>query len=68
MNFVEIKALIVKFLVLTKGKERPDPVALVKTKDPKESSEGKYFIVSECSSIYVRVRAIAFDHPFKGLD
>ena len=62
------QAPIVKLLVLTKGKERPDPIALVKTKDPKESSEGKYFIVSECSSIYVRVRAIAFDHPFKGLD
>ncbi|PDP71830.1 DUF6935 domain-containing protein [Tannerella forsythia] len=64
----DYQAPIVKLLVLTKGKERPDPVALVKTKDPKESSEGKYFIVSECSSIYVRVREIAFDHPFKGLD
>ncbi len=64
----DYQAPIVKLLVLTKGKERPDPIALVKTKDPKESSGGKYFIVSESSSIYSRVRAIGFDHPFKGLD
>lgn len=63
----DYQATVVKLMVLTAGKSSPDPVSLVKTKDPNETSEGKYFIASQ-SLLYSRVKPKGFEHPFNGLD
>ena len=55
--------------VLTNGKDRGSVgVAVLKTHDPNQPSQGKYFIIFESSNLYTQVKAVSFTSPFKGLD
>jgi len=42
--------------------------AVLKTHKPDEPSEGKYFIMFECSNLYFQVEPISFTATFDGLD
>jgi len=43
-------------------------LGVFKTLNPKETSEGKYFIVNECSSLFLDVITPSFSSTFNGLD
>ena len=44
------------------------PVSVLKTSRPGETSEGKYFIMFDCNSLYLQCRAVSFNATFNGLD
>ena len=55
--------------VITGGKDRGvDGISVLKTHKPNEPSNGQFFIVFACSSIYSQVKGISFTVPFNGLD
>ncbi|WP_046200539.1 DUF6935 domain-containing protein [Porphyromonas gulae] len=63
----DYQTTVLHLKVLTSGKNSPDPIAVLKTHKPDETSEGKYFIVSESGSLYSRVREKSFQAEFNGL-
>lgn len=64
----DYQTTVLHLKVLTEGKSSPDPIAVLKTHKPDETSNGKYFIVSESGSLYSRVREKSFQTEFNGLE
>ena len=55
--------------VITNGRDSgTNGIDVLKTYDPNQSSEGKYFIIFACSDLYSQVKAISFTTTFNGLD
>ena len=65
----DYQATVIPLEVISYGHDSGSvPVSVLKTNRPGEASEGKYFIVFECSSLYLQCKAVSFSAPFNGLD
>ena len=67
----DFQATVINLEVLTSGSDSGSvPVAVLKTLKPDEPAgeKGKYFIVWECSTLFVSCKTASFANPFKGLD
>ena len=67
----DFQATIINLEVLTSGSSSGSvPVAVLKTlkTDEPAGENGKYFIVWECSTLFVSCKTASFANPFNGLD
>ncbi|MCL2727552.1 MAG: hypothetical protein FWD56_04125 [Bacteroidales bacterium] len=69
-DFTDYQALLITIEVISNGHNSGSvPVSVLKTQRPGQPGDnGKFFIVSECSTLYVRCQEASFANPFKGLD
>jgi len=68
-NSTDYQATVIYLEVISNGHDSGSvPVSVLKTERPGEASEGKYFIIFDCNSLYLQCKAISFTAPFNGLD
>jgi D-methionine transport system substrate-binding protein len=64
----DYQTMVLHLVVLTQGKDSGmEPVSVLKTLKPDETSEGKYFVVFSSSGVFSSVKAISFTSRFNGL-
>jgi len=69
-NSTTYQATVIYIEVISNGHDSGSvPVAVLKTNVANQPGDnGKFFIVFECSSLYLRCREVSATNPFKGLD
>ena len=68
-NSTDYQATVIYLDVISYGHDSGSvPVSVLKTHRQGEASEGKYFIIFDCNSLYLQCKAVSFTAPFNGLD
>ena len=69
-NSTTYQATVIYIEVISHGHDSGSvPVAVLQTKVANQPGDnGKFYIINECSSLYLRCRDVSATNPFKGLD